>query len=237
VEDVLARLGLLGRCAAEARLHLCRRSAPQRRCANVVQPLDKHVDRAVAKLPHRLRVEGQGIVHPRMVTTYGRRYASESVVCGSGRRRRVTPPEPQVGRLRPKRGRLGGEVRWHRGIASRPHLQAIFRREVPPMERTYTTGLAARIGERVRIAGWLHGYRQLGGIGFAVVRDGRGTAQVVCSGRLDLTAETVLEVEGTVVESVQAPGGVELHEPAIRVISEPAEPPPIELRRPELKEQ
>jgi nondiscriminating aspartyl-tRNA synthetase len=105
------------------------------------------------------------------------------------------------------------------------------------MERTYTTGLAARVGERVRIAGWLHGYRQLGGIGFAVVRDGRGTAQVVCSERLDLTAETVLEVEGTVVEAAQAPGGVELHEPAIRVISEPAEPPPIELRRPELKEQ
>ena len=105
------------------------------------------------------------------------------------------------------------------------------------MERTYTTGLAERIGERVRIVGWLNGYRQLGGIGFAVVRDGFGTAQVVCSKRLDLTAETVLEVEGTVVDAAQAPGGVELHEPTVRVISEPAEPPPIELRRPELKEQ
>jgi nondiscriminating aspartyl-tRNA synthetase len=105
------------------------------------------------------------------------------------------------------------------------------------MERTYTTELAARLGEQVRIAGWLQGYRQLGGIGFAVVRDGRGTAQVVCSEKLDLTAETVVEIEGTVVEAAQAPGGVELHRPAIRVISEPAEPPPIELRRPELKEQ
>jgi nondiscriminating aspartyl-tRNA synthetase len=105
------------------------------------------------------------------------------------------------------------------------------------MERTSTTGLAAKVGERVRIAGWLHSYRQLGRIGFAVVRDGRGTAQIVFSEKLDLVAETVLEVDGTVVEAAQAPDGVELHEPTVRVISRPAEPPPIELRRPELKEQ
>ena len=47
----------------------------------------------------------------------------------------------------------------------------------------------------------------------------------------------MLEVEATVAASEQAPGGVELREPVFAVLSEPAEQPPVELRRPELKEQ
>jgi nondiscriminating aspartyl-tRNA synthetase len=39
-----------------------------------------------------------------------------------------------------------------------------------------------------------------------------------------------------VVAAAQAPGGVELHDPSFRVLSEPAEPVPLELRRPQLKE-
>jgi nondiscriminating aspartyl-tRNA synthetase len=105
------------------------------------------------------------------------------------------------------------------------------------MERIYTTELPARIGERVRIAGWLHAYRRLGGIGFAVVRDGRGLAQVVLSEELDLFPETVLEVDGVVVRAPQAPDGVELHEPQVRVVSATTGPPPVELRRAEPKEQ
>ena len=111
------------------------------------------------------------------------------------------------------------------------------------MERTLTGELRPRVGDRVRLAGWLHHQRRLARLTFVLLRDRAGLAQIVVEepaameelGRL--LPETVLEVEATVVASEQAPGGIELREPAFTVVSEPAEQPPIELRRPELKEQ
>ena len=50
-------------------------------------------------------------------------------------------------------------------------------------------------------------------------------------------AESVVEIEGAVVASSQAPGGFELHDPAITVLGAPAEAPPFELRRPALNSQ
>ena len=54
---------------------------------------------------------------------------------------------------------------------------------------------------------------------------------------MTLLPETVVEIEGTVVASSQAPGGFEVHDPVIAVLSEPVEPPPFELRRPALNAQ
>jgi nondiscriminating aspartyl-tRNA synthetase len=77
-------------------------------------------------------------------------------------------------------------------------------------------------------------------VAFLLVRDGWGITQVVVDDpglrtrTADLSAETVVEVEGIVVLSDQAPGGVELHDPEIRVVSTPEEAPPFELRRPQL---
>ena len=111
------------------------------------------------------------------------------------------------------------------------------------MERTLTGELRPRVGERVRLAGWLHHKRRLARLTFVLLRDRAGLAQVVVEDPTaveevaGLLPETVLEVEGTVAESDQAPGGVELRDPAFTVLSEPAEQPPIELRRPVLKEQ
>ena len=106
--------------------------------------------------------------------------------------------------------------------------------------KVLSTELGAHVGERVTLAGWLHAKRELGSVSFAVLRDRAGLAQVVVdpSNRLLLShgLETVLELEGLAVGNEQAPGGVELHEPSFRVLAEPAEAPPIELRRPELKE-
>jgi len=51
-----------------------------------------------------------------------------------------------------------------------------------------------------------------------------------------LLPETVLQVDAVARASEQAPGGVELHEPVFTVLAEPAAAPPIELRRPILKE-
>ena len=47
------------------------------------------------------------------------------------------------------------------------------------MERTLTQQVSAHIGERIRVAGWLHSLRQLGGLNFLVIRDGLGLIQAV----------------------------------------------------------
>ena len=116
--------------------------------------------------------------------------------------------------------------------------------EVPIlMERTLTGELRSRVGERVRLAGWLHHQRPLARLTFVLLRDRAGLAQIVVDdpGAIDAVAqllpETVLEVEATVAASEQAPSGVELRDPVFAVLSEPVEQPPVELRRPELKEQ
>jgi len=111
------------------------------------------------------------------------------------------------------------------------------------VQRILTAELPANVGRRVRIAGWLQQQRQLSRVTFAVVRDRGGLAQVVVeeAGERDAVArlepETVVEVEGDVVETPQAPGGVELHRPQARVIAPALEAPPIDLRRPVLREQ
>jgi nondiscriminating aspartyl-tRNA synthetase len=108
-------------------------------------------------------------------------------------------------------------------------------KEVIPM-RVLSTELGSHVGKRVTLAGWLHAKRELGAVSFVLLRDRAGLAQAVVNGALDLHPETVVEVDGLAVAAEQAPGGVELQEPAFRVLAEPAEPPPVELRRPVLKE-
>jgi nondiscriminating aspartyl-tRNA synthetase len=111
------------------------------------------------------------------------------------------------------------------------------------MERVLSGELCPRIGERVRLAGWLHHQRRLARLSFVLLRDRAGLAQIVVEDTAAIEAvgrllpETVLDVEATVAASEQAPGGVELRAPRFTVISEPAEAPPVELRRPVLKEQ
>jgi nondiscriminating aspartyl-tRNA synthetase len=111
------------------------------------------------------------------------------------------------------------------------------------MTRTLVTDLGSRVGERARIAGWLHHQRQLAKVAFVLVRDRSGIGQVVVIDHAqraevaELLPETVIEVEGTVVRSDQAPAGVEVVDPTISVVTEPVSAPPFELRRPELHAQ
>jgi nondiscriminating aspartyl-tRNA synthetase len=104
------------------------------------------------------------------------------------------------------------------------------------MKRILTTELAAHGGERVLLQGWLHRRRDLSRVSFLVLRDRAGLAQVVLEQAPELLPETVLEIEGVAVANEQAPGGVEVHEPEIRVLAEPADMPPVELHRPEPRE-
>jgi nondiscriminating aspartyl-tRNA synthetase len=104
------------------------------------------------------------------------------------------------------------------------------------MERILTSELAAHAGERVLLRGWLHRKRELSRVSFLVLRDRAGLAQIVLDEPQTLLPETVLEVEGLAVTSAQAPDGIELHEPTLRVLAEPSETPPVELHRPEPRE-
>jgi len=49
-----------------------------------------------------------------------------------------------------------------------------------------------------------------------------------------LTEETVVEVVGTAVANPAAPGGAEVTGPRVRVLGDPAVPPPVDLYRPRL---
>src|SRR5437588_13013469 len=88
------------------------------------------------------------------------------------------------------------------------------------MERIWTTDLSSHVGERVRLAGWLHRLRQLSGISFLILRDGKGLAQIVVDDPAlveqlaALHNEAVLVVEGHAVAEPGAPGGVEIQQPA-----------------------
>jgi nondiscriminating aspartyl-tRNA synthetase len=106
--------------------------------------------------------------------------------------------------------------------------------------RVLTDELAQHAHRTVRLMGWVHRRRRLGSVSFLVLRDRRGIAQVVLADeaartRLDtLPEESVVEVAGRVSPSEQAPGGFEVVEPAISLLSGPAQTPPVELWRPSL---
>jgi nondiscriminating aspartyl-tRNA synthetase len=105
------------------------------------------------------------------------------------------------------------------------------------MERILTRELKEQVGNTVRIAGWMHGLRQLSKVNFLLLRDASGIAQVVVDAKPDmqllgdLHLESVLEVEGEVVAEKNAPDGVEIHKPRIRVISEVKEVVPFPINK------
>ncbi|WP_229073858.1 aspartate--tRNA(Asn) ligase [Actinoplanes sp. DH11] len=109
------------------------------------------------------------------------------------------------------------------------------------MQRTVSTSLPAHAGEKVTVAGWVHRLRRLKSVTFLIVRDAAGFSQVVLTpGEFseertgELTEGSVVEVTAMVTANEQAPGGVELTTPEIRVLSHVAEPLPFELHRPAL---
>src|ERR1700684_554716 len=106
------------------------------------------------------------------------------------------------------------------------------------ISRTLAADLPARAGQHVMIAGWLHRKRQLKSMTFLIVRDRSGLAQAVLTGpdaieaAAALPEETVIQIEGMVTASPQAPGGAEITEPVITQLSGPAAAPPFDLYRP-----
>jgi nondiscriminating aspartyl-tRNA synthetase len=111
------------------------------------------------------------------------------------------------------------------------------------MRRILIAELGACVGRRVMLAGWLHRQRRLSRISFLILRDRSGLGQLVVADRreaewlAELPSESVLTVTGRVVAAPQAPGGVEVHDPQVEVVVQPADPPPLELWRPKLAAQ
>jgi nondiscriminating aspartyl-tRNA synthetase len=109
--------------------------------------------------------------------------------------------------------------------------------------RVWSTDLKEHVGERVELRGWLLNHRPLSRVDFVILRDGKGVCQIVVNdpdARAEVAKwfdETVFTVEGTPKLNEQAPGGVELVDPSFTVVAATPEPPPVNLRVPELKEQ
>ena len=115
--------------------------------------------------------------------------------------------------------------------------------------RTHRCGAlrAEHVGQRVKLGGWVHRRRDLGGIVFLDLRDRAGLVQVavgpawspadVCARAGSIGAETVVVVEGDVVarpanmkNADLATGDVEVHVTSLQVVG-PAETPAIPVAR------
>ena len=109
--------------------------------------------------------------------------------------------------------------------------------------RVWSTELKEHVGERVELQGWLLNHRPLSRVDFVILRDGKGVCQIVVNDEAERAEvakwfdETVFTVEGTPKLNEQAPGGVELVDPTFTLVAATPEPPPVNLRVPELKEQ
>jgi nondiscriminating aspartyl-tRNA synthetase len=94
--------------------------------------------------------------------------------------------------------------------------------------RTHTSAeLKNNVGQTVKLAGWVQALRAQSKIVFLVLRDREGSVQCVAlpesgdafTGAKNLTQESVVVLEGIVVESAQAPGGFEVQIKKLDVVS------------------
>ena len=112
--------------------------------------------------------------------------------------------------------------------------------QLPPLElgRTMAAALAhVAPGSVVTLRGHVHRRRDLATVTFLVLRDRTGLAQVVFeAGAAELPPEeTPVEVIGTAAASDKAPSGMEVIDATVNALSDPAETPPFDLWRPQLK--
>lgn len=103
------------------------------------------------------------------------------------------------------------------------------------MERILIKSLKEKIGEKVKIAGFVQARRDQGGIIFFVVRDVTGTVQVVFlkgAGEVfekakEVSLESVVSIEGLLKEEKQAPSGYEIQVEILDILSKAEQGLPI----------
>lgn len=98
-----------------------------------------------------------------------------------------------------------------------------------PLKRTLTRELPQHEGQTVKLQGFVHARRDLGGVQFLVLRDVSGLTQCVGSGLHLPLPESSVEVVGKVKAHPKAPGGYEVEIQEFRVISAATEAPPVEI--------
>ena len=104
------------------------------------------------------------------------------------------------------------------------------------MDRTYSLETVGKIGEKVRLLGWVKAVRDHGKITFVDLRDRTGLVQCVGEALPKVSSESVIEVEGTVAERPEnlvnpnlETGKVEIKIDKLTVISKAEELPiPVE---------
>ncbi len=107
------------------------------------------------------------------------------------------------------------------------------------MERSYVGEIFERKKEgKVLVKGWVHDTRDLSKVRFLLLRDMTGVIQITgvkndvgedIFGLMSQSRESVVSVEGKVVKSKQAPGGMEIVPEKIKIIAEAEHPLPIDV--------
>src|SRR3989344_5046457 len=120
------------------------------------------------------------------------------------------------------------------------------------MKRIFINETISKVGEKVKVSGWVNVRRDHGKIIFIDLRDRSGLLQVVFAGNEDLRkladqlrSEWVISIEGTVKErpeNLKNPkietGGVELSAEELEILNEAKTPPfPIETNGDEIDEE
>ena len=106
-------------------------------------------------------------------------------------------------------------------------------------KRILASELASRMGQQVRVRGWINNLRALGKLNFLILRDRTGLMQVVIEDKEELKKisslhpGTVLTIRGKVAPS-QSELKVELSQPQIEVEAPVTDVPPIEYYKPEI---
>ena len=105
------------------------------------------------------------------------------------------------------------------------------------MNEIRTVEASEHVGEVARFRGWLHNLRRLGGVSFVFLRDGWGIIQAVTEDDADLAPVadlalgSVVALTGLIVANAQAPGGLELQQPKLEVITPVHESAPLPLSK------
>ncbi|MCK4820519.1 aspartate--tRNA(Asn) ligase, partial [bacterium] len=96
-----------------------------------------------------------------------------------------------------------------------------------------------KIGEEVKIAGWVHDIRDLGKLIFVTVRDREGIVQVTAKGGVTddklmkkikaLSKEWIISIVGKAEKNDRAPNSFEIKPKSMEIISESDTPLPIEV--------
>ncbi|TSA83044.1 aspartate--tRNA(Asn) ligase [Deinococcus detaillensis] len=97
------------------------------------------------------------------------------------------------------------------------------------LARTLTRDLGQFEGQAVKLQGFVHARRDLGGVQFVVLRDKTGLAQCVGSHLSLPLPESSVEILGTVKAHKKAPGGFEVQVESMKVLSAATQASPLEI--------